>query len=69
MNTIKDGIIGVAGIVCTGVTMENVSAWASLICSIAIALVTCGIQIYRMIRDRDTDKENKEQKEKDEKEE
>lgn len=64
MNTIKDGIIGVSGIVLTGISMENLTAWVSLICSLAIAIVTCGIQIYRMIRDRDTDKEEKKEEQK-----
>lgn len=64
MNTIKDGIIGVSGIVLTGISMENLTAWVSLVCSLAIAIVTCGIQIYRMIRDRDTDKEEKKEEQK-----
>ena len=61
----KDGIIGISGclLVCVGVR-DEVSAWASLICSVAIALVTCGIQIWRMIRDRNSDKEEKENDEK-----
>lgn len=65
----KDGMIGIGGclLACVGVR-DEVSAWASLICSVAIALVTCGIQIWRMIRDRNSDKEEKEEKEKDEKE-
>lgn len=59
---IKDFSIGGAGIVtnlAVSVSLEQVSAWVSIITSVAIALVTCGIQIYRMIRDRDEDK-NKE---------
>ena len=66
----KDGIIGISGclLACVGVR-DEVSAWASLICSVAIALVTCGIQIWRMIRDRNSDKEKKkDEKENDEKE-
>ena len=57
----KDGIIGFSGclLACVGVR-DEVSAWVSLICSVAIALVTCGIQIWRMIRDRNSDKEKKE---------
>ena len=66
----KDGIIGFSGylLACVGVR-DEVSAWASLICSVAIALVTCGIQIWRMIRDRNSDKEakKKDEKENDEK--
>ena len=61
----KDGIIGISGclLACVGVR-DEVSAWASLICSVAIALVTCGIQIWRMIRDRNLDKEAKKKDEK-----
>lgn len=53
-----DGGIGIGGCVLAGITMENLSAWVSLFCSLAIAVTTCGIQIYRMIRDRNKDKEN-----------
>ena len=61
----KDGMIGFGGCLLASVGVrDEVSAWASLICSVAIALVTCGIQIWRMIRDRNSDKEKK----KDEKE-
>ena len=61
----KDGIIGISGclLACVGVR-DEVSAWASLICSVAIAIVTCGIQIWRMIRDRNSDKEEKKKGEK-----
>ena len=61
----KDGIIGISGCLLASVGVrDEVSAWASLICSVAIALVTCGIQIWRMIRDRNSDKEEKEKDEK-----
>lgn len=66
----KDGIIGFGGCLLTSVSArDEVSAWVSLICSVAIALVTCGIQIWRMIRDRNSDKEakKKDEKENDEK--
>lgn len=66
----KDGIIGFGGCLLTSVgARDEVSAWVSLICSISIALVTCGIQIWRMIRDRNSDKEakKKDEKENDEK--
>lgn len=61
----KDGMIGIVGclLACVGVR-DEVSAWTSLICSVAIALVTCGIQIWRMIRDRNSDKEEKKKYEK-----
>lgn len=39
---------------------DEVSAWVTLIGSIAITLTTIGIQVYHLIRDRDKDKkENK----------
>lgn len=61
----KDGLIGIGGCLLASVGVrDEVSAWASLICSIAIAVVTCGIQIWRMIRDRNSDKEEKKKDEK-----
>ena len=61
----KDGMIGSGGCLLASIGVrDEVSAWASLICSVAIALVTCGIQIWRMIRDRNSDKEEKKKDEK-----
>lgn len=61
----KDGMIGFVGCVLTSIGIrDEVSAWVSLICSLAIAVVTCGIQIWRMIRDRNSDKEEKKKNEK-----
>lgn len=61
----KDGLIGFGGCMLASLSVrDEVSAWASLICSIAIAVVTCGIQIWRMIRDRNSDKEEKKKDEK-----
>lgn len=61
----KDGMIGFVGCVMTSIGIrDEVSAWVSLICSLAIAVVTCGIQIWRMIRDRNSDKEKKKKDEK-----
>lgn len=64
MKNILDGIIGATGIILTGLTMENLSAWVSLICTLVITATTCGIQVYRMIRDRDNDIKKVEKKEK-----
>ena len=68
MKNILDGIIGATGIILTGLSMENLSAWVSLICTLVITATTCGIQVYRMIRDRDNDikKVEKEEKSKNE---
>ena len=66
----KDGLIGFGGCMLASLSArDEVSAWASLICSVAIAVVTCGIQIWRRIRDRNSDKEakKKDEKENDEK--
>ena len=61
----KDGLIGFGGCMLASLSArDEVSAWASLICSVAIAVVTCGIQIWRMIRDRNSDKEEKKKDEK-----
>lgn len=35
---------------------DEVSAWVTLIGSVAITLTTIGLQIYRLIRDRDKDR-------------
>lgn len=37
---------------------DEVSAWVTLIGSVAITITTIGIQIYHLIRDRDKDKKN-----------
>ena len=61
----KDGMIGIGGCLLASIGVrDEVSAWTSLICSVAIAIVTCGIQIWRMIRDRNSDKEEKKKDEK-----
>ena len=61
----RDGILGMVGLVLS-VSIESVQTWVSIVCAAAIAVTTCGVQIYRMIRDRDTDKmkTNKDRKDK-----
>lgn len=44
---------------------ENVMAWVMLAINVATLLTNCGISIYRKIRDRDKDLEQKDRKEKD----
>ena len=42
---------------------DEVSAWVTLVGSVAITMATIGIQVYRLIRDRDKiEKKNKEGK-------
>lgn len=60
----KNEITAVAAIVANNVLAaasgadirDEVSAWVTLIGSIAITVTTIGIQIYHLIRDRDRDK-------------
>lgn len=42
---------------------DEISAWVTLIGSVAITMATIGIQVYRLIRDRDkAEKKSKEDK-------
>lgn len=61
----KNGFSSVCAIGCNALLSSNVSgadirdevsAWVTLIGSIAITLTTIGIQVYHLIRDRDKDK-------------
>lgn len=63
MNDILSSVIGVGGAVVLNAISSaelrgEVTEWVSLIGTIAITLTTIGIQIYRLIRDRNKDKEN-----------
>lgn len=68
MDTIIEGLSATSSLVAvrlmTGAEIrDEVSAWVTLVGSIAISAVTIGIQVYRLIRDRDkTEKKNKEDK-------
>ncbi len=50
-NGLLTGVVGAIAV--SAVTVEK---WVGIICSAAMALTYCGIQIYRLIRDRDKDK-------------
>lgn len=50
----KSLLTGVLGTI--AVNAIAVEKWVGIICSAAMALTYCGIQIYRLIRDRDKDK-------------
>lgn len=63
MNDILTSVIGVGGAVALNAVSSaelrgEITEWVSLIGTIAITLTTIGIQIYRLIRDRNKDKEN-----------
>ena len=68
MDTIIEGLSATSSLVVvhlmTGAEIrDEVSAWVTLVGSVAISIVTIGIQVYRLIRDRDkTEKKNKEDK-------
>ena len=69
MNTsIIEGLSAAASLVAvrlmTGAEIrDEVSAWVTLVGSVAIAMVTIGIQIYRLIRDRDKTEKKKDSEE------
>jgi phosphotransferase system glucose/maltose/N-acetylglucosamine-specific IIC component len=54
----SDFITGIIGTMLC-ITTAQVTEWVGLICTAIITLVTCGIQAYRLIRDRNKDKETK----------
>lgn len=68
MNDILSSVLGVGGAIALNAVSgaqirDEVSAWVTLIGSVAITMATIGIQVYRLIRDRDkTEKKNKEDK-------
>ena len=68
MDTIIEGLSATSSLIVvhlmTGAEIrDEVSAWVTLIGSVAITTVTIGIQVYRLIRDRDkAEKKNKEDK-------
>lgn len=68
MDTIIEGLSATSSLVAvrlmTGAEIrDEVSAWVTLVGSVAITTVTIGIQVYRLIRDRDkTEKKKKEDK-------
>ena len=68
MDTIIEGISAASSLVSvrlmTGAEIrDEVSAWVTLVGSVAITMATIGIQVYRLIRDRDKrEKKNKEDK-------
>ena len=67
-NSIIEGLSAVSSLVVvrlmTGAEIrDEVSAWVTLVGSVAISMATIGIQVYRLIRDRDkAEKKSKEDK-------
>ena len=50
------------------VTVAQVELWIGVICTVLITLTTCGVNVYRMIRDRDIDKTAKKEEQEKEQE-
>lgn len=71
MTNFAEGLCGATACMLAGTFFDNLPAAVSIICTCAVTVVTCFVQLYRMWRDRDNDiKKNKkssgEEKEKDE---
>ena len=71
-NSIIEGLSAASSLVAvrlmTGAEIrDEVSAWVTLVGSVAISIATIGIQVYRLIRDRDktNKKKDSEEEEKD----
>lgn len=68
MDTIIEGLSATSSLIAvrlmTGAEIrDEVSAWVTLIGTVAITTATIGIQVYRLIRDRDkAEKKKKEEK-------
>ena len=60
MKNLFNEICALGGIILVSVTgaplRDEINTWATFICTLLITLTTVGLQIYRMIRDRDNDK-------------
>lgn len=71
MTNFLEGLCGATTCMLAGTFFDSLPAAVSIICTCAVTVVTCFVQLYRMWRDRDTDiKKNKkssiEEKEQDE---
>lgn len=71
MTNFLDGLCGATACMLACTFFDNLPAAVSIICTCAVTVVTCFVQLYRMWRDRDSDiKKNKkssnEEKEQDE---
>ena len=63
MYNLIDGAIGIGGLLLTSGFVNDIPSYVSIICTCAITLVTCFVQVYRMWRDRDKDIKSKTKKE------
>lgn len=70
MTNFAEGLCGAIACMLAGTFFDNLPAAVSIICTCAVTVVTCFVQLYRMWRDRDSDikkakKSSIEEKEKD----
>ena len=61
--TTKNGIGSIFALLAVGISETTLTGWVSLVCTLLITITTCFVQIYRLWRDKDSDKQNKENKE------
>ena len=57
----KSGIGSIFALLAVGISETTLTGWVSLGCTLLITITTCFIQIYRLWRDKDSDKKNKEE--------
>ena len=55
MTNFIEGLCGATACVLAGTFFDNMPAAVSIICTCAVTIVTCFVQLYRMWRDRDSD--------------
>lgn len=62
MTNFVDGACGAVACLLTVSFLDKLPAAISVICTCAVAAVTCFVQLYRLWRDRDKDIKNKKDK-------
>lgn len=62
MTNFVDGACGAVACLLTGSLFDKLPAAISVICTCAVAVVTCFVQLYRLWRDRDKDIKSKKDK-------
>lgn len=55
MTNFVEGLCGATACILAGTFFDNFPAAVSVICTCAVTVVTCFVQLYRMWRDRDSD--------------
>lgn len=55
MSNFIEGLCGATACMLAGTFFDNLPAAVSVICTCAVTVVTCFVQLYRMWRDKDSD--------------